>query len=405
MGNMLDAVGTFKRHFGFKPPQAVRVPLSVELLGSAASPAQGLFLGAALDLHVVMVAAPRMDGKINLVTPTTDQPERFSTSSIYKNLEAPWADAVKGVLIQRRKRGIGFGGFDAAIEYPTNAMGLEVSHAAALATMLILERMRPLPGDSPNSGQARRRVLSGEIPVAHKTEMLAMARFCETVEREYLGGGDVFPECATSLLGKAFHAVLVDCGEPTASWLPLIGEVALILSTARAAKSTDSSHARTVEWMRTQTEAVVSALGVRSLRTLDLPMLSAKRSRLKPGEYAWARHCVTENQLAVHAERALLDNDIVQFGQFMFQSHTDATAVFAAEDMDERVALARKHPACLGARRVPGALGWATIAYLVARPQTQEFREHLENGFKERTGLTLETRLCQIVDGIRHQTG
>lgn len=405
MGRILDAIEVFKRHFGFKPPQAVRVPLCVELLGTAASPAQGLFLGAAIDLHVVMVAARRMDGKINIVTPTVDQPERFSTSHIYKNLEAPWADPVKGVLIQRRKRGIGFSGFDAAIEYPAHPMGLQVSHAAALATMLILDLMRPQAFVSAKSVRVRHRAAKGELPVAQKLEMLATARFCETVEREYMGGGDVFPECATSLLGKTFHAVLVDCGEPTASWLPLIGDVALVLSASRAESSEGSSISRTADWMRTQTENVVNSLGVKKLRSLDLPMLAANRSRLKPVEYAWARHCVAENQLAVHAERVLLENDIGQFGQFLHQSHLGGSEFFPSNGVDLTVDVARNHPACLGARRVTGTVGLETVAYLVARPQEKEFRAHLENSYKKRTGQLLETRLCRIEDGAQHPSG
>src|SRR5436305_5880624 len=106
----------FKRHFGHKPPHLVRAPGRLELLGNHTDYNEGLVMAIAVDKYVHMAAALRNDGKIKLVAAAFPDAEEFSVSDLKKNRSAPWADYVKGVIEQLRRRGARVGGFNAAID-------------------------------------------------------------------------------------------------------------------------------------------------------------------------------------------------------------------------------------------------------------------------------------------------
>src|SRR6185369_10156546 len=105
----------FKRHFGYTPPRVVKAPGRLEVLGNHTDYNDGLVMAVAVDRYIFIACAPRTDGKIELVSSAFPNPETFWISELKKNPAATWADYVKGVLAQLRKRGVNFSGFNAAI--------------------------------------------------------------------------------------------------------------------------------------------------------------------------------------------------------------------------------------------------------------------------------------------------
>src|SRR5512138_583031 len=105
----------FKKHFGHAPPHVVQAPGRLELLGNHTDYNEGLVMALAVDKYVYIAAAPRHDGKVKLVASAFDGPEEFFVSDLKKNPAAHWADYVKGVIEQLRRRGARVGGFNAAI--------------------------------------------------------------------------------------------------------------------------------------------------------------------------------------------------------------------------------------------------------------------------------------------------
>ena len=110
-----EVITHFKKLFGHAPPNVVRAPGRLELLGNHTDYNHGLVLALAVDRFVYMASTPRTDGIIEIASTAFPGREKFSTSNLAKNPEAPWTDYVKGVLSELRKRGVPFGGFNAVI--------------------------------------------------------------------------------------------------------------------------------------------------------------------------------------------------------------------------------------------------------------------------------------------------
>src|SRR5438874_2578659 len=185
---MSDVQTLFKRHFGFPPTHTVRAPGRLELLGNHTDYNEGLVMSLAVDKYIHMASAPRTDGKIELVSASFPERELFWMSELKKNPAAPWADYVKGVLDQLRKRGVHFTGFNAAIsgDIPMGA-GMSSSAALEVATALTIRRLFPFGLGESAATVPPKRNDKGELPPLSAKEKLSFAKLCQAAENQFVG--------------------------------------------------------------------------------------------------------------------------------------------------------------------------------------------------------------------------
>jgi galactokinase len=395
-----EVITHFKKHFGHAPPHIVRAPGRLELLGNHTDYNQGLVLALAVDRFVYLASAPRTDGRIELASSAFPERERFSTSQIEKNPAAPWADYVKGVLIELRKRGVPFGGFNGAL-HGTVPMGAGMSSSAAIevATALTVRKLRPYSLGLTGLVAPPERDDEGQLPALTTQEKLEIAKVCQAAENNFVGVKCGLLDQISSLFGREYHAIEIDFQSLAVEPVPMVGEIAIVVC------NTGVKHALVggeYNALRAHCESAARSLGVKTLRSVDSKMLSANRGKLAERDYQCALHVVGEIQRVVHGARALRDGDFEQFGQYMFQSHESSRENFqnSTPELDTLVELARKHPAGLGARLTGGGFGGATIN-LVRRDGAEDFMRTLGKQYEQRTGRPTEPMLCQIVDGAR----
>src|SRR3989442_8734719 len=177
---MPDVQTVFKRHFGYTPVHVVRAPGRLELLGNHTDYNEGLVMSLAVNRYIHIAAAPRTDGKIELAASAFPKPELFWMSDLKKNPEAPWADYVKGVLDQLRKRRVNFSGFNAAIhgDIPIGA-GMSSSAALEVATALTVRRLYPFSLSQTGTATPPERNAEGELPPISATEKMFFAKLCQ----------------------------------------------------------------------------------------------------------------------------------------------------------------------------------------------------------------------------------
>ena len=136
------------------------------------------------------------------------------------------------------------------------------------------------------------------------------------------------------------------------------------------------------------------------MRSVEMDILKAQKSKLTPREFDCASHVVGEFSRVVAAERALRNEEQKHFGEFMLQSHESRRDLVkdVLPDAELLVKAARLHPACLGARGCPEAGGGATIN-LVRHHQADAFAKHMAQYYEARMGRQLATHVLQMVDG------
>jgi galactokinase len=398
---MSDIQDLFRKHFGHPPAHTVQAPGRLELIGNHTDYNDGLVMALAVDRYIFIASAPRSDGKVELVSSAfPGQKEVFPAHASPKNPAAPWANYVKGVLEQLRRRGVHFGGFSAAI-HGTIPLGAGMSSSAALevATALTVRELYPYALTDTGCARPPARDAKGQLPPLSVPDKLRIAKVCQAAENQFVGVNCGLLDQISSLFGKAAHAVDIDCQSLAVELVPLVGDIAVIVC------NTGVKHALVggeYNALRRHCEGAAKALGVKSLRAADPKMVEDGQSKMAPREYECARHVVTEIQRVVFGAKALRAGDLRQFGQYMFQSHESSRDSFknSVPELDTLVELARAHPACIGARLTGGGFGGATIN-LVERPQAQHFMQTIVAGYEKKQGVKLQPLVCQIVDGAR----
>jgi galactokinase len=387
----------FKKHFGYTPPHVVKAPGRLEVLGNHTDYNDGLVLSVAVDKYLFIASGPRTDGKIELVSSAFPGREIFWMSDLKKNPAAPWADYVKAVLAQLRKRGVHFSGFNAAI-HSTIPLGAGLSSSAALevATALTVRKLHPYSLTETGATVPPKRNETGELPPLALVERMHFAKLCRAAENEFVGVQCGMLDQVSSLFGKAWNVISMDCRFLTVEHTPLIGEAIIVCDTGVNHALVGGEYNE----LRHNCESAAKKLGAKALRFVEMKQLRAGQAQLSPREYQCAHHVVTEIARVVAAERALRADDHRQFGQYMFQSHESARDFLknSCQELDVLVELARKHPGCLGARLTGGGFGGATIN-LVAYHQAENFMETIARQYQERTGHQIKPMVCQIVDG------
>lgn len=395
---VLETNKLFKVKFGYTPTHLVKAPGRLELIGNHTDYNQGLVMSLAVNKYIFIASSPRTDGKIELVSLAFPEREKFSLSEFKKNPQAPWADYVKGVLIQLRKHRVHIGGFNAAI-HGTLPMGAGMSSSAALevATALTIRQLFPYTITETGSTAPPKRNRDGTLPEMRREEKLNLAKLCQRAENQFVGVQSGILDQVSSLFGKAFHAIEIDCQHLSVDHVPMIGEIAVMVCNSGVKHSLVGGE---YNELRQMCESAAKKIGVKALRGVDLKMLNANKAKLTEREYQCAYHVVGEIQRVIFGARALKEDDFQQFGQYMFQSHESSRDYFknSTAELDLLVELARKHPATFGARLTGGGFGGATIN-LIKRDAIEEFTKYMSAEYEKKSGNKMTPLFCQVVDG------
>ncbi len=355
-------------------------------------------MALAVNRYIAIAVSPRADGKIELVSSAFPNKESFSVDRIEKNPAAPWADYVKGVLLQLRKRGVHFNGFNAAI-HGTIPIGAGMSSSAALevGTALAVRKLFPFklrPGGGLD--EAPQRDSKGELPPIPPAERLEFAKIGQAAENEFVGVKCGILDQISSLFGKAQCVVDIDCRSLTVENPPMPGEAVIVCNSSVKHELVGGEYNE----LRQNCENAARKLGAKFLRTVEVKDVEANKAKLTQREYECARHVTTEIARVVAGGKALREGDHQQFGQYMFQSHESSRDFLknSTKELDILVDLASKHPACLGARLTGGGFGGATIN-LVRHHEALSFMEYMQREYEKATGIKMTPIACEIVDG------
>ena len=395
---MQHAIESFQNTFRSAPATTVIAPGRVELLGNHTDYNQGLIMALAIDKTIAMAAAPRPDNQVEIVSTAFPETARFSLDRIEKEPAVPWANYVKGLLLQLQQRGVRLGGFNAAL-HSTIPLGAGLSSSAALlvATALTVRKLYPYALAETGAAAPPTPDAHGQLPPLDNAEKMILAKTCQAAENQFVGVNCGLLDHISSLYGRAHHVILIDCLHLTVDWSPMEGDVAIVVchSGVKHALVGGEYNDR-----RRHCEAAARKLGVPSLRFATPETLEAGRAKLDDRDYGCARHVVGENQRVSEGAQLLRAGKLEAFGRFLYDSHRSSREFFlnSCPELDTLVELARQHPGCLGARLTGGGFGGATLN-LVRTPQVESFRAQVAARYRTQYNRPLESWVCQVVDG------
>lgn len=378
---MEKLINDFTKFYGAAPTVVARAPGRLEILGNHTDYNQGFVLSCAVEQDTRFALRP-VEGKHCRVKDFRDGSVReFDLDDIDKAIPRDWANYVKGVIVELRKRGIEVGAFDAGMESSV-PLSAGMSSSAAFETA---------------AGFAMREAFGIELSNAD------WARVGQGVENHYMGLKSGLLDQFSSIFGKKDSMILTDFRSvEVLRTVPLpAGYSIVVINSMVKHNLVDSEY----NVRRQDCEAAAEKLAqiypdVKTLRDVSLEQLAAAKSALTEREYRRALHVVGECTRVIEAVRMLEHNDVKGFGRLWFDSHESSRVNFenSTEELDYLVELAKSVPGGLGARLSGGGFGGITI-HLVATDGAEEYAKRVQAGFKARTGIDAEYIICAIGDG------
>ena len=366
----------FRRTFGRDAEVLSEAPGRVNLIGEHTDYNEGLVLPVAIDRTVAVAAARRDDHSVRVRALDYGECDEFRLGAM-EHADG-WRDYVRGVAWALTDAGYALDGCDLAIsgDVPpggglSSSAALEVAVAGAFAAVSGLDAT---PRD--------------------------LALLSQRAENEFVGVPCGIMDQFAAALGRADHALLIDCRslEVETIALPSADALAIVVLDSRVPRRLAET---AYERRREECAEAARALGVPSLRDADVSLLEASAERLRADLYRRARHVITENERVLRAAQALRTRDLGTLGELMYESHGSLRDDFevSTPELDTAVALAREAGA-LGARLTGAGFGGCTVN-IARRNAVDAFRERLLAGYRERTGLNGEVYACRTGDGLR----
>ena len=380
-----DLLAEFEGAFGRRPVLAVNAPGRVNLIGDHTDYNNGFVLPATIDRSAFAVLAPRQDGLVRLRSFVFDETVEYPLDSRTDVKAGSWKSYVMGVVEELRLRGMLSVGFDLLVagDVPLGA-GLSSSAALEVAVVFGLGTLFDLDLDPVDA-----------------------VRLCQTVEHRYAGVRCGIMDQFCSLLGRAGHALFLDCRSLDYEHVPLplaeTGLAVVIVDSRMSRKLAGSKYGE----RRRECEAAVAVLrernpSVSALRDASADMLEASADLLDGTVAKRALHVVDENARTLRGCEALRAGAFESFGELMNASHVSLRDLFevSAPELDLLVSEAQACDGVLGARMTGGGFGGCTVN-LVRRDAVERLRSRLEDAYRAEFGRMPDVYVLEE----NHETG
>ncbi|RRR65792.1 MAG: galactokinase [Candidatus Viridilinea halotolerans] len=334
----------FYNRFGIHPRLIVGAPGRVNLIGEHTDYNEGLVLPVALNRATFVAARNRTDRTVRAYSVDLEAEDRFALDWIERSSEQPWSNYVRGVVKSMLARDLPLLGADLLImsDLPLGG-GLASSAALEVAVAYALQSLNGFN-------------LLGE----------ELALLAQGAEQSFVGVPCGIMDQFVAALGRANHALLIDCRDLSYQPIPLPPDVRIVVcdSGIRHQLVASDYHER-----RSACQAALRILRgslprITALRDVSMAQLNAHGHLLPPPLLQRARHVVSEIARTQAAAAALIRADVVAFGELMNASHASLRDDYAVSlpELDALVAIAQSLDGCYGSRLTGGGFGGCTVS-------------------------------------------
>jgi galactokinase len=366
-------------------PRLFRAPGRVNLIGEHTDYNDGFVLPMAIDRETCVAAAARPGRLVRVFSLNVGEHAEFDLDHPGARVRGIWLDYVEGVAHALERRGVRLGGADLAIssDVPVGA-GLSSSAALEVSAGLALASL-------------------GGVEV----DRVELALAGQEAEHTYVGAKVGIMDQFIAALGRAGHALLVDCRTLETQAIPVdTTDTLVVICDTRVKHELSASEYNT---RRAECEEGVELLrraglaDIRALRDVSEADLERYGHALPDVVGRRCRHVVTENARTLDAAAALRDGRLEEMGRLMLASHESLRRDYevSCRELDLLVEIATSLAgATLGARMTGGGFGGCTVN-LVRRASLDNFRETIAREYTRATGLVPNIYVSEAGEGAR----
>jgi galactokinase len=374
-----ELIERFREKFHM-PPRMFIAPGRVNLIGEHLDYNDGFVLPCAIEFSTRAAVAPRTDQKVVLRSAEFTEHFEFDLTNLPQKPLGKWSDYVLGVAKMLRQAGHLPIGANLLVhgEVPIGA-GLSSSAAIEVATTLALLSV------------------SGA-----NLSLPEIAKLCQRAENEFVGARVGIMDQFVSCLGKAGHALLLDCRSLQFELVPVPEQVKLVICNTMVKHELSGGE---YNRRREECEEGVRILsnsfpGIKALRDVTPQQLASSAKAMPPVIHKRCLHVVEEIQRVLQAVECLRSGNLDKMGQLMSESHRSLRDLYEVScgELDAMVEAAAALPGYYGGRMTGGGFGGCTIN-LVASEYSEKFRESIAERYRERTGISPEIYVCSSADG------
>jgi len=366
--------------FGVQPSVVVRSPGRINLIGEHTDYNDGFVFPAAINKAIYFVATRNDKGLFRFFS--ADYSESFDMEVVnLSKSNTLWANYLLGVVEQHKKAGYEITGVDCIFggDIPIGA-GLSSSAAIETGFSLVLEKL-----------------------FAYTISKIEHVKMAQKAEHEYAGVMCGIMDQFAVVHGKSNSALKLDCRNLDFEYANLnLQDYDIVLCDTKVKHSLASSEYNT---RRKECEQGVEILrkhnpSITALRDVDLDVLSLHKNEFPETVFKRCKYVVEENLRVTTAFDALVEGDIMQLGELMFQSHQGLKNDFevSCKELDFLEEIARKTEYVVGARMMGGGFGGCTIN-IVRKDGTKEFSEKVSKEYKKFSGFYPDIHIVQIGNG------
>jgi galactokinase len=369
----------FEELFGNRP-RIFRAPGRVNLIGEHTDYNDGFVMPAAVGFSTYVAIAARPDRKLVIHSQEFPGNFEFDLDHLPQRRTGTWCDYILGVASVLKQRGLMLPGANLLVhgEVPIGA-GLSSSAAVEVASAFAFMSM----GET-------------ELPLPE------VARLCREAENTFVGARVGIMDQFVSCMGKAGHAILLDCRSLNFQSVPIPAEIRLVVCNTMVKHDLATGAYNT---RREECEEGVRYFArwdskIKALRDVSVEMLNRQVHDLPATIAKRCTHIVRENQRTLDAARALAEGDLDRVGTLMRESHRSLRDLYevSCRELDIMVEAAEGLPGFVGGRMTGGGFGGCTIN-LVGKENAEEFAQRIAESYRRQTGINAQIYLCTAEDG------
>jgi galactokinase len=369
----------FEDSFAAKP-RIFCAPGRVNLLGEHTDYNDGFVMPCAIGFSTRVAISSRPDRKLVVQSEEFSEKYEFDLDNLPSRGKGVWSDYVVGVAVMLQEMGHKTPGASLLVrgEVPIGA-GLSSSAAIEVASALALISLNGATLSLPE-----------------------VAKLCQRTENVFIGARVGIMDQFISCLGKAGHALLLDCRSLEFKLIPVPESVRLVICNTMV-KHEHASGA--YNRRREECDEGVKLLSrwypeIRALRDVSVEQLVRHESDMPPVIYKRCLHVVSENRRVQEGAQYLIDGEVARFGELMRKSHLSLRDLFevSCRELDVMAEIAESLEGYCGGRMTGGGFGGCTVN-LVKTNSAEQFATQIAERYKAATGIKADIYVCSAANG------